>query len=146
KARSPPGCAVGLWAIRKIRTIIRGMRKSKLLGALISATKQQILGATLLQPEREWYLLELARHLHVRPSSLQRELKILSQVGILHHRKNGNRSCFRADPNCPLFPELSRILVKTVAVTELLGETLRPLKHRIDLAFVYGSMADASER
>jgi hypothetical protein len=46
------------------------------LEALISLTKQQILAATLLQPERSWYLLELARHLRVQPLSLQRELRL----------------------------------------------------------------------
>jgi len=37
------------------------MRTSPLLDVLVSKTKQQILAATLLQPERSWYLVELAR-------------------------------------------------------------------------------------
>jgi predicted nucleotidyltransferase len=122
------------------------MRKSRLLGALISATKQKILGATLLEPEREWYLVELARHLRVRPSSLQRELKVLSDAGILQHRRDGNRAYFKADRNCPIFADLAHMLLKTVAVGEVLRARLERLRDRLDIALVYGSMADSSER
>jgi hypothetical protein len=38
-------------------------------------TRQGILAATLLQPEKAWYASELARRMGVPPSSLQRELR-----------------------------------------------------------------------
>jgi len=120
--------------------------KSHVLDALISRTKQQILVATLLQPERSWYLLELARHLQVGPSSLQRELKLLSEAGVLTRRQNGNRVYFQADPGCPILQELAQILAKTVGFVDVLREGLQALQDRIELAFVYGSMAVASER
>jgi hypothetical protein len=59
-----------------MRITLRMLRRARVLEALISLTKQQILAATLLQPERSWYLLELARHLRVQPLSLQRELRL----------------------------------------------------------------------
>src|SRR6266851_4693760 len=77
--------------------MIRMLRTSHLMDALASRTKQQALAATLLQPERRWYLLELARHLGVRPSSLQRELKLFAAAGILKRDQNGNRVYFQAD-------------------------------------------------
>lgn len=122
------------------------MRKSNLLGALVSRTKQQILAATLMQPEREWYLLELARHLGVRPSSLQRDLKVLTEAGILKSRKSGNRAYFQADTNCPIHGELAQVLLKTVGLVDVLREALRSLANRINFALVYGSIATASER
>jgi DNA-binding transcriptional ArsR family regulator len=87
-----------------MRIIVCVLRKSRILDALISQTKQRILAATLLQPERSWYLLELARHLGVRASSLQRELKLLTEAGILERHRNGNRVYFQADPACPIRP------------------------------------------
>jgi len=117
-----------------------------MLDPLISKTKQRILAATLLQPERSWYLLELARHLGVRPSSLQRDLKLLTEAGILQRRQSGNRIYFQADPACPIFQELTQILVKTVGLVEVLREALHPLQDRIELAFVYGSVASSTER
>jgi DNA-binding transcriptional ArsR family regulator len=129
-----------------LRIIVRMLRNSRALDALISRTKQQILAATLLQPSRSWYLLELARHLGVRPSSLQRELKKLAQTGVLQKRTNGNRVYFQADPAFPIRPELASILAKTVGVIDVLREDLFPLKDRITVAFVYGSMATSTER
>ncbi len=61
-------------SIRRMRITLRMLRTSPLLDVLLGNTKQQILTVTLLQPERSWYFLELARHLRLRPSSLQREL------------------------------------------------------------------------
>ena len=122
------------------------LRKSPLLDVLVSKTKQQILATTLLQPERSWYLVELARHLRLQPSSLQRELRQLTEAGILKRRQNGNRVYFQADTACPVFPELAQILFKTVGVVEALRKALEPLHDQIELAFIYGSIAVSAER
>jgi predicted nucleotidyltransferase len=126
--------------------MVRMLRTSPLLDALVSKTKQHILAATLLQPERSWYLVELARHLSVRPSSLQRELGQLAEAGILRRRQNGNRVYFQADTTSPVFSELAQILFKTVGVVEALRKALEPLNDQIDVAFIYGSIAASSER
>jgi predicted nucleotidyltransferase len=126
--------------------MLRMVRRSPLLDVLVSKTKQQILVATLLQPQRSWYLVELARHLRLQPSSLQRELRQLTEVGILKRQQNGNRVYFQADTTCPIFPELAQILFKTAGVVEALRKALDPLNDQIDLAFIYGSMADSAER
>ena len=129
-----------------MRIMVRMLRTSPLLDALVSRTKQHILAATLLQPERSWYLVELARHLRVRPSSLQRELGQLTEAGILKRRQNGNRVYFQADATSPVFSELAQILFKTVGVVEALRKALEPLNDQIDVAFIYGSIAASSER
>lgn len=121
------------------------MRSSSLLDALINRTRQRILGATMLQPNRSWYLLELARHLQLRPSSLQRELRQLTGAGILKRYQNGNRVYFQANTECPVFSELVQLLIKTVGVVEVLRDALQPLSKAIDLAFVYGSVAASKE-
>jgi len=122
------------------------LRTSPLLDVLVSKTKQQILAATLLQPQRSWYLVELARHLRVPPSSLQRELRQLTGAGILKRRENGNRVYFQADTTCPIFQDLAQIFFKTVGVVGALQKALEPLDHEIDLAFIYGSIAVSAER
>jgi uncharacterized protein len=126
--------------------MVRMLRTSPLLDVLLGKTKQQILTATLLQPERSWYFLELARHLHLRPSSLQRELKQLTEAGILRRQEDGNRVYFQADTSCPVFQELAQIFFKTAGVVEALRTALEPLQNEIDIAFIYGSIASSSER
>jgi predicted transcriptional regulator len=51
----------------------------------------ELLGATLNQPDKWWYLSELAQFLKTTPSSLQRELKALVDGGILQQRREGTR-------------------------------------------------------
>src|SRR5437773_7488411 len=113
------------------------MRKSKAIDALFPRTRQAILAATLLHPDRWWYLSDLAKHLVVRPSSLQRELAALTSAEILRRRRDGNRVYFQANPDCPFLPELQGLLVKTAGIVDVVRETLAPFAKRIDWAFIY---------
>jgi uncharacterized protein len=122
------------------------MRKTMSLDALFPKTRQAILGAMLIDPARSWYLSDLARHLGVTPSSLQRELHSLTRGGILRRNADGNRVYFRTDPDCPFLSELRGIILKTVGLGNVLQECLDPLRDRIRVAFVYGSMARSEER
>src|SRR5712692_6980707 len=91
-------------------------RTSPVLDVLLAKTKQHLLSAILLQPERAWYLSELARRFRVPPSSLQRELAQFVEAGIVTKRQDGNRVYFQADRTCPVFQELSQLLTKTVGL------------------------------
>ena len=99
----------------------------------------------MLHPDRWWYLSDLAKHLQVRPSSLQRELADLVDAGILRRRRDGNRVYFQPNPDCPFLLELQGLLVKTVGVVDILREVLTRFSKRIDWAFIYGSVARAEE-
>jgi DNA-binding transcriptional ArsR family regulator len=121
------------------------MRKSRALDVLFPRIRQALLAATVLHPDRWWYLSDLATHLGVRPSSLQRELAALVEAGILRRRRDGNRVYFQPNPDCPFLPDLQGLLVKTAGVVDTLREVLSRFANRIDCAFVYGSMARAEE-
>ena len=121
-------------------------RTLPVLDALLPRTRQHLLSAILLQPEHSWYLSELARRLQVPPSSLQRELSQFVEAGIVTRRHDGNRVYFQADRACPVFPELSQILTKTVGLVDVVRTALIPLNSKIDLAFIYGSIASGRER
>src|SRR5687768_14684086 len=121
-------------------------RMVPLLDVLLPQTKQKLLSAVLLQPERSWYLSELARCLNVRPSSLQRELSQFTEAGIITKRRDGNRVYFRADRHCPIFEELSSLLIKTAGLVDTVRSVLTPLNPKIELAFIYGSVASGEER
>jgi predicted nucleotidyltransferase len=99
-----------------------------------------------MHPERWWYMSDLARHLRVRPSSLQRELAQMVGAGILRKRHEGNRVYFQADSDCPFFQDLQRIIIKTTGLVDVVREALQPLAKKIKVAFVYGSIARSDER
>ncbi len=121
------------------------MRTISLLDTLMPSTRQNILAATVLHPDKSWYLRELAEFLNVSPSSLQRELTNLAEAGVLKKTIDGNRTYFNADQNCPIFPELKNILIKTVGIVDLLQQALKPLSKNISVAFVFGSIATGTE-
>lgn len=120
--------------------------KVPLLDALFPRVRQNILTATLLHPDRSWYLSDLADHIGVTPSTLQRELASLVGAGILVRRPEGRRVYFRADPRCPVLNELAGLLRKTAGLADPLRSMLENLGKSVDWAFVYGSVARGEER
>ncbi len=121
------------------------MRKSP-LDALLTRTCQGILVETLLGPQRDVYLSDLARRLHVSPSSLQRELRSLLAAEILVSHRDGNRAYFRANDACPFLAELRGLVAKTAGIAVVLRRSLEPLADRVIVAFIYGSVAESNER
>jgi predicted nucleotidyltransferase len=121
------------------------MRKFSLLDSLLPKIRQAVLAATVLHPDRWWYLSDLAQHLRVTPSSLQRELASLVAAGILQSRRDGNRVYYQPDPACPILPELRGLLIKTIGIADVLRDMLTPFGSKIDVAFLYGSVARGEE-
>jgi len=122
------------------------VRKSPvLIDALFPRTRRDLLVTLLLHPDRWWYLSDLAKHLKVRPSSLQRELANLAGAGILRSRRDGNRVYYRADDLCPVLPELQGLLTKTSGLVDVLRAALEPYRAGIVVAAVYGSVARGEE-
>jgi predicted nucleotidyltransferase len=116
------------------------------LETLFPTKRGEILAATLSQPEKWWYMSELARFLRTTPSSLQRDLKALVDGGILEQRREGTRTYFKADTRSPLFADLRGLVEKTVGVVPTLQQLLERFKPRVDVAFIYGSLARGEER
>jgi predicted nucleotidyltransferase len=93
------------------------------------------------QPERSFFLNELLRLSGLSSASLQRELKRLSESGVLQSRRMGNLRVFKANPASPLYPELVSLTRKTCGVPAVLMQGLEPLAPKLSLALVYGSVA-----
>jgi DNA-binding transcriptional ArsR family regulator len=122
------------------------MRKSRTLSTLFPKVRGDVLSATLLQSDKWWYLSELAEFLRTTPSSLQREVKALVDVGILEQRREGTRAYIKADTKSPFFPELRGLIEKTAGLLPTLQELLEPFGAKVECAFVYGSVARDEER
>lgn len=91
-------------------------------------------------------MTELAKHIEVPPSSLQRELDSLARAGFLLRRQDGRRVSFKANTESPLFPELSGIVAKMSGVIPSLTTALDKVGEKVDVALVYGLMAQGQER
>lgn len=117
----------------------------KLIGALFSDARASLLSTLLLQPEREWFLTDLAKHLKVRPSTLQRELKNLTAAQILTRRVDGKRVYYRADERCPVLSELQGLFLKTAGLVDIIADALHPFRKQIHVAVIFGSVARGEE-
>jgi predicted nucleotidyltransferase len=122
------------------------MRSHSVLKSLFPHVRQGVLAATLTQPQKWWYLSELAERLDTSPSSLQRELASLVASGILLRRREGTRSYFKAETRSPVFRDLQELFKKTVGLVPTLEQMLSQFGLKIDCAFLYGSVARGRER
>lgn len=128
-----------------MRNNLRIMRRTATLERLFPSVRQGVLAATLTQPEKWWYLSELAEFLGTRPSSLQRELAALVDIGILERRREGTRAYFKAEKRSPIFRDLQSIFEKTAGIAAVLSKLLQPFRKKITCSFVYGSIARSEE-
>jgi len=121
------------------------MRKKNPIDALFPKVRQNILAATYTQPEKWWFMSELAFFIKTTPSSLQRELNTMVESGILRSRRDGNRFYFQAETDSPIFAPLRELIFQTMGITENLKEALSSFGEKIDFAFIYGSVARKEE-
>jgi predicted nucleotidyltransferase len=119
----------------------RRRREGSLADALFSTTQQRVLGLLFGQPERSFYATELIGLARAGSGAVQRELARLEQSGLVTVRRLGTQKHYQANPDSPLFGELTGIARKTVGLAEPLREALAPLAPQVIAAFVYGSVA-----
>lgn len=112
-----------------------------LASVLFTDYRRRVLGLLLLHPGQRYYLREIARLTGTVPGTLKRELTKLEHAGVLTVEKVGNQAHYAANRDCPIFEELANILRKTSGLADVLSEGLMPVAEKIDLAFVFGSMA-----
>ena len=109
--------------------------------ALFGKTKRAVLALFFSNPEESFYLRQIARITAAGQGSVQRELKKLTEAGIIERFEQGRQVYFRAKRNCPIFGELKGLILKTAGLAEVLRSALSPMSDKIDLAFVFGSQA-----
>jgi predicted nucleotidyltransferase len=112
---------------------------------LLGQTRSAVLGVLYLHPEASLHVRELARLTGASPGSLHRDLRALADEGLLLRQEVGRQVHYRANPECPVFEELAGLLRKTSGLADVLREALIPLADKIDVAFVYGSVARGEE-
>ena len=140
-----PACKIVL----KSATVVLNMRarpSTQLVEILFGAYRRRILALLLLRPDQSFYVREIGRLTGVPAGSLHRELKLLSDAGLLLRSTVGNQVRYQVDRTCPIQAELAGIFRKTAGLADVLREALAPLAEKIVVAFVFGSVAQGRER
>jgi len=128
--------------------MLRTLRRPKKRGlgdVLFGRNRGRILELLFGNPEQFYYLRQIAAAIGTQPGTVAPELALLTDLGLLVSHRIGKRLFYRANQQSAIFPELKTLLAKTVGVFQLLRSALEPLADRIQLAFVYGSLARREE-
>ncbi len=118
---------------------------SAIPAALFPKARQGVLGLLFGQPHRRFYLREIVSLTGLGVGSIQRELERLSRANIIRRTRDGQHVYFQADAACPIFEELRTIVRKTLGAAAVLAQALVPLTDRIEVAFIFGSLARGTE-
>ena len=116
-----------------------------LSGVLFPGYRRRVLGMLLLHPEESLHGREIARRAGLPAGTLTRELKRLADVGLLNRERRGNQLVYSANRQSPIFEELAGILRKTSGLADVVAEALEPVTDRIEVAFIFGSVARGAE-
>ena len=102
------------------------------LGAtLFGKTRRAVLALLYSHPDESFYLRQIARVTGAGMGSLQRELKQLSEAGIIQRSEIGRQAFFKANSDSPVFSELRNLIIKTFGVADVLRAALSPLANTI---------------
>lgn len=118
---------------------------STLASLLFKDYRRRVLGLLLLHPDKRYHVREIARLTGTVAGTLHKELARLAEAGVLVKEASGNQVQYGANHECPIFEELASILRKTSGVIDVLADALAPLSGKVNVAFVYGSVARGKE-
>ena len=122
-----------------------GMIECSVADALFSGLQQRLLAVLFGQPDRSFYGNELLRLTGTGRGALQRELEKLVSADLVTVTPIGNQKHYQANAAAPIFAELRGIVMKTLGLADVLRTALNAVADRIELAFVFGSVAKGTD-
>ncbi|MCB9011339.1 MAG: hypothetical protein H6531_05860 [Actinobacteria bacterium] len=105
-----------------------------------SALQADILARLLLTDDASITAAELVDSVDESRATVFRELRRLTQVGILRREEIDGNACYRAATDSPLYPALRELAMRTVGVEAMLREGLGRLDG-VDAAAIFGDWA-----
>lgn len=112
---------------------------------LFTKARRAVLSLLYGHVDECFYLRQIVRMTGAGLGPVQRELKQLTDTGIVRRFVQGHQVYFQASQDSPIFNELKSLITKTAGVAETLQSALTPIADRIIIALVYGSIARGEE-
>jgi DNA-binding transcriptional ArsR family regulator len=104
-----------------------------------------VLALLLLHPRQQFYQSEIADRTKTTILQAQRALRRIQDAGLVETSRRGNRVYYAVHLEHPAYEDLKRVLIKTVGLGDQLRDALQPLRDRVLLSFIFGSVASGSE-
>jgi len=115
-----------------------------LAAALFGKARLAVLTLLFGTPDEAFYLRQISAFAGVGQGAVQREVERLTQAGLVLKTRRGQHVYYQANRSCAVFTELSSFVRKSAAVADVISNALKPLRHEISLAFIYGSQASGT--
>jgi predicted nucleotidyltransferase len=112
---------------------------------LFGHTRGAVLAVLYGHVGEAFYLRQLARLTDISLGPVQREIRQLAEAGLVSRKTVGAQTLYSANQESPVFQEIKNLVSKTVGMHDVLAAALGPLQNKINLAFVYGSVARSRE-
>jgi predicted nucleotidyltransferase len=119
--------------------------RTRLADALFTPVQQRVLALLFGQPDRSFRGAEVIALADSGTGAVHRQLMRLADSGLVTVSRAGNQKHYQANPDSPVFAELHGLVVKTVGLVGPLEKALEPFRERIQVAFVYGSIAKGTD-
>jgi predicted nucleotidyltransferase len=111
-----------------------------------SRTRRAILSLLFGHTDETFYLRQIVRASGYGLGPVQRELKLLTEAGIIRRAAHGRQVYFQANSDSPIFPEIKSLITKTVGVGDAIRGALASIAKDIEFALIYGSIARGDEK
>jgi predicted nucleotidyltransferase len=118
---------------------------SVLSDTLFGRTRGAVLSILYGHVGEAFYLRQLARRAEIALGPVQREVRQLVDAGLVTRKMVGAQTLYSANQESPVFSEIKSLVTKTVGMHDILRTGLDPLRKKINLAFIYGSVARSGE-
>jgi uncharacterized protein len=119
--------------------------EDSLSSGLFNKTRQTVLALLYGHSDSSFYTKQVLDAVKCGRGTVQRELKNLTDTGIITREIQGRQVYYRANANCPIFSELKNIVRKTFGVADILRLSLVPEINKIKVAFIFGSLARSAD-
>ena len=113
---------------------------------LFGRTRSALLALLYGHADQSFYLRQLVRAVGTGHGALQRELRHLTDMGLVVRRVQGNQVLYQANSQSPIFLEIKSLIAKSVGTHDAIRSALVSLGSEIQIAFVYGSVARQKEQ
>ena len=112
---------------------------------LFSPVQQRVLALLFGQPGRSFQGAEVIALAGSGTGAVHRQLVRLADSGLVTVTRVGNQKHYQANRDSPVFSELHGLVLKTTGLAGPLEDALASFKDRIQVAFVYGSIAQGTD-
>jgi len=121
------------------------MNENLLCSGLFGKTRQAVLALLYGRADSSFYTKQILDAVKIGRGTVQRELKNLTDTGIIIREVQGRQVYYRANTRCPIFDELKSIVRKTFGVADVIRQSLAINADKIRVAFIFGSVARSTE-